>query len=78
MYVVSKSVTAHSLLWFTPIQCIEREENPTGLTPKCGFVSAEAIESEIGEIGQTQKASGELDGFVSFHLESGSARRNRA
>jgi hypothetical protein len=51
MYIVSKSVMAHSLLWFTPIQCIEREENPTGLTPKCGFVSAEAIESEIRQIG---------------------------
>ena len=51
MHVVSKSVTAHSLPWFTPIQSIEREEDPTGLTPKCGFVSAEAIESEIGQIG---------------------------
>ena len=51
MYVVSKSATAHSLLWFTPIQCIEREENPTDLTPKCGLVSAEAIESEIRQIG---------------------------
>ena len=61
MYVVSKSVMAHSLLWFTPIQCIERKENPTGLTPKCGLISAEAIEREIRQIGQTQKAAGELD-----------------
>jgi hypothetical protein len=51
MYVVSKLVTTHSLLWFTPIQCIELNENPTGLTPKCGLISAEAIESEIGQIG---------------------------
>ena len=47
MYVVSKSVMAHSLRWFTPIQSIERKENPTGLTPKCGLISAEAIECEI-------------------------------
>ena len=68
MYVVSKPVTAHSLLWFTPIQCIEREENPTGLTPKRGFVSAAAIECEIGQIGQSQKTAGELDSFISFHF----------
>jgi hypothetical protein len=61
MYVVSKSVTAHSLLWFTPIQCIEREENPTGLTPKCGFVPAETIESEVRQIGETQEAACELE-----------------
>ena len=47
MYVVSKAVTAHSLLWFSPIQCIERSEYPTGLTPKCGLIPAEAIECEI-------------------------------
>jgi hypothetical protein len=71
MYVFSKSVTAHSLLWFTPIQCIERTENPTGLTPKCGLISAEAIEREIRQIGQTQKAAGELDGFMIFHFPVG-------
>jgi len=47
MYVVSKAVTAHSLLWFSSIQCIERQEDPTGLTPECGLISAEAIECEI-------------------------------
>jgi hypothetical protein len=71
MYIVSKSVMAHSLLWFTPIQCIEREENPTGLTPKCGLISAETIECKIRQIGQTQKAAGELDGFMIFHFRVG-------
>jgi len=47
MYVVSNAVTAHSLLWFSPIQCIKRKKKPTGLTPKCGLISAEAIECEI-------------------------------
>jgi hypothetical protein len=47
MYVVSKAVTAYSLLWFSSIQCVECKENPTGLTPKCGLISAEAIECEI-------------------------------
>jgi len=71
MYVVSKAVTAHSLLWFSSIQCIERKENPTGLTPECGLISAEAIECKIREIGQTQKAVGELDGFMIFHFRVG-------
>jgi hypothetical protein len=71
MYVVSKSVMAHSLLWFTPIQCIERKENPTGLTPKYGLISAEAIECKIRQISQTQKAAGELDGFMIFHFRVG-------
>jgi hypothetical protein len=26
MQFVSKAVTAHSLLWFTPMQCIERKD----------------------------------------------------
>jgi hypothetical protein len=60
MYVVSKSATAHALLWFTPIQCIEREENPAGLTPKIGFISTQPIQREIGQISQTQKAASEL------------------
>ena len=71
MYVVSKSVMAHSLLWFTPIQCIERKENPTALTPKYGLISAEAIECKIRQISQTQKAAGELDGFMIFHFRVG-------
>ena len=71
MYVVSKSVMAHSLLWFTPIQCIERKENPACLPPQCGLISAEPIKREIRQIGQTQKAAGELDGFMTFHFRVG-------
>jgi hypothetical protein len=71
MYVVSKSVMAYSLLWFTPIQRIERKENPTGLTPKYGLISAEAIERRIRQIGQTQKAACGLDGFMIFHFRVG-------
>jgi hypothetical protein len=78
MYVVSKSAMAHSLLWFTPIQYIERKENPTSLTPKYGLISAEAIECKIRQIGQTQKAAGELNGFVSFHSRRGCCGAHRA
>src|SRR5262245_32901321 len=59
---------ASSLLGFAPIQCIKREQDPAGLTPQRRFIAAEAIECEIRQISQTQKAAGELDGIVSFHV----------
>jgi hypothetical protein len=58
--LVADTETAHSLLWFAAIQGIESEQDPTGLAPKSCFVSAEAIEREIGKIGETQKAMREL------------------
>ena len=32
-----------------------------GLAPKRRFIAAEAIEREIGKVGETQKAMGEVD-----------------
>jgi hypothetical protein len=34
------------------------------LAPKCSLVSAEAVECEVGQIGETQKATRELDGRI--------------
>jgi hypothetical protein len=49
--------TAPSLLWFAAIQGIESKQDPTDLAPKSCFVSAEAIQREVGQIGETQKAT---------------------
>src|SRR5690349_22876592 len=62
-----KPKAARSLLWFAAIQCLERVKDPAGLAPKGRFIAAEAIQREIGLIGQSQKAAGELDSFISFH-----------
>ena len=52
--------TAPSLLRFAAIQCIERKQDPTDLAPQGCFIAAEAIEREVGQIGETQKATGEV------------------
>ena len=61
MYVVSKSVMAHSLLWFAAIKCLERVKDAASLAPQGRFIAAETIEREIGQVGQSQKAASELD-----------------
>jgi hypothetical protein len=59
---------APSFLRFAAIQGIERKYDLTDLAPKGCFISAEAVEGEIGQIGKTQKAprefSGRIDGRV--------------
>ena len=50
------------------IQCFERVQDSAGLAPKCRFIAAEPIKGEVGKVGETQKATGELDsGSVGFH-----------
>jgi hypothetical protein len=49
------------LLRFASIKGLERVKDPTGLAPESRFITAEAIEGEIGKVGETQKATGELD-----------------
>jgi hypothetical protein len=44
-----------SLPWFVTIQ-----QDLTRLTPKAGFISAGAIEREIGQVDHTQNGLGEL------------------
>jgi hypothetical protein len=41
-----------SFLWFASIQGIEGKQDPADLAPKGCFIAAEAIECEIGQIGQ--------------------------
>jgi hypothetical protein len=48
-------------LWFTPVQCLEGVYDATGLTPESGFIAAKAIKCEIRQIGEPQKAAGELE-----------------
>jgi hypothetical protein len=57
---VTDTETAPSLLWFATIQCIESEQDPAGLAPQSCFISAEAVECEVGQIGETQKATREV------------------
>ena len=53
-----------SLLWFAAIQGVERKQDPADLAPKRCFVSAQPIEREVGQVGETQKATRELEGRI--------------
>src|SRR6476660_4334293 len=53
---------APSIPWFAATQDIKCEQNLTGLVPKGCFISAEAVESSVRQIGETQKAARELNG----------------
>ena len=44
------------------IQYFEHVKDSAGLAPKSCFIAAEPIKCEVGKIGETQKATGELDG----------------
>ena len=61
---VADTETAPSLLWLATIQCIESKQDLAGLAPKGCFISAEAIEREVGQIGETQKATREVSGGI--------------
>src|SRR6516225_3045282 len=50
-----------SLLRFASIEGLERVKDPASLAPKRRFIAAEPIKGEVGKIGDTQKATGELD-----------------
>src|SRR5208282_1060438 len=54
--------TTASLLWFATIQRIESKQDLACLAPKGSFISAEAVEREVRQIGETQKATRELSG----------------
>ena len=57
---------------FAAIQFFERVKDSAGLAPKCRFIAAEPIKREVGKVGETQKATGELDsGSVGFHPSVG-------
>src|SRR4029077_5620028 len=54
--------TAPSVLWFAAIQGIKRKQDLADLAPKGRFISAEAIERVIGQVGEMQEAPRELSG----------------
>ena len=60
----TKIETALSLLWFAAIQRIERTQDLASLAPKRCFITAEAVEREVRQIGETQKAARELNGRI--------------
>ena len=63
---------AHSLLRLAAIQYFERVKDLTGLSPERRFIAAEPIKGEVGKVGETQKATGELDtGSVGFQPRVG-------
>ena len=49
-----------ALLRFASIQRIERKQDPAGLPPERCFITAQAVEGKIGQIGQTQKTPRKL------------------
>jgi hypothetical protein len=54
------------------IQYFERMKDSPGLAPKSRFIAAEPIKSEVRKVGETQKATSELDsGSVGFHPRVG-------
>jgi len=54
------------------IQYFECMKDSAGLAPKCRFIAAQPIKSEVGKVGETQKATGELDsGSVGLHPRVG-------
>ena len=60
--------TTPTLLGFASIQGVKRKQDPADLTPQRRFIAAKPIKCEIRQIRQTQKAAGEFDGIVSFHV----------
>jgi hypothetical protein len=63
-WTIIDTKAARSFLWLAAIQGIERKQDLTGLAPKRCLIAAQAIERAVGQIGQTQKATGELNGRV--------------
>ena len=64
LWPAADAETASSFLRFATIQCIERKQDLADLAPKHCFMSAEAIEREVGQIGETQKATCEVSGGI--------------
>src|SRR5208282_531744 len=68
--------TAPSFLWFAAIQCIESKQNLAGLAPQGCFISAEAVQGEVGQISETQKATSEVGSRINgFRTRAGPGLR---
>ena len=56
--------TAPSILRLATIQCVEGKQDLADLAPKDGFIPAEPVEREVGQIGEAQKATREVGGGI--------------
>ncbi len=61
--------TARSLLRFAVIQSIEGKQELTDLAPQRCFITAEAVEHEVRQVGETQKATREVDGRINGRFD---------
>ena len=55
---------APSILWFAALQSVKGKQDLADLAPEDGFISAEPIEREVGQIGEAQKATREVGGGI--------------
>src|SRR3984957_15025303 len=62
---------APSLQRFVAIQGVERKQNLSDLAPYCCLVAAEAVKHKVGQISQTQKATGEFSGRIDIRIGGG-------
>ena len=62
--------TTASVLRLAPIQYIESKQDLASLTPKDCFIPAEPVERVARQIGQTQKATGEVGGGINLFQSS--------
>jgi hypothetical protein len=62
---IRQSWEPRSLLRVAPIQRIERKQEPADVAPKRGFIAAEVIECEIGQIDELDSRT------ISLHLGVG-------
>ena len=53
----AETEAAPSIPWFAATQYIKCKQNLAGLARKGFFISAEAVERIVGQIGETQKAT---------------------
>ena len=72
----TETETAPSILWLAPIQCVEGKQDLADLAPKGCFIPAKPIEREVGQIGEAQKAAGEVSGAGRFRLGAGHGFRS--
>ena len=61
--------TAPSFLRFAAIQGIECKQDLANVAPKGCFISTEAIERVVGQIGETQKATRELSVMIDGRVD---------
>jgi hypothetical protein len=59
--LTAETETPHSLLWFAAIQMVERKQDLPGLAPKNSLIATEAVEGIIGQIGEPQETTCELN-----------------